>query len=143
MKLSADRPFADPEEAARKLIEIATTVEAVQDRLIYIERVNGPFLKAGGNPAEYRPASNSQSAAAGCWDMNPAPTSSSPRQAPRCLLYWSAGERPQRGLWGAPGPPLQASRGIGTGSDEPTLPMPFGPSPKTTPARRARWGRFR
>jgi hypothetical protein len=31
MKFTTDRPFADPEKAARKLIEIANTVEAVQD----------------------------------------------------------------------------------------------------------------
>jgi hypothetical protein len=33
--------------AARKLIEIASAVEAVQDGRIYIERVNPPFLAAG------------------------------------------------------------------------------------------------
>jgi hypothetical protein len=27
--------------------------EAAQDGRIYIELVNGPFLKAGGSPAEY------------------------------------------------------------------------------------------
>ncbi len=31
MKLAADRPYADPERAARKLIEIASTIEPVQD----------------------------------------------------------------------------------------------------------------
>jgi hypothetical protein len=54
MKFTANRPFADPEKAARKLIGIANTVEAVQDGGIYIELVNGPFLKAGGSAAEYR-----------------------------------------------------------------------------------------
>jgi len=29
MKFAADRPFAEPEKAARKLIEIASTVEPV------------------------------------------------------------------------------------------------------------------
>jgi hypothetical protein len=53
VKYAANRAFADPEEAARKLIEIANTTEAVQDGRIYIELVNGPFLKAGGSPAEY------------------------------------------------------------------------------------------
>ncbi|MBR1279645.1 hypothetical protein [Bradyrhizobium sp. AUGA SZCCT0283] len=54
MKYSADRPFADPEKAARKLMEIASTVEPVQDRRIHIEKINGPFLFShGGNPAEY------------------------------------------------------------------------------------------
>ena len=55
MKLTTDRPFADPEKAARKLVEIANTVEPVQDGRIHIEKINGPFLfEEGGNPAEYR-----------------------------------------------------------------------------------------
>jgi hypothetical protein len=54
MKYAAARPFADPEKAARKLLEIANTVEAVQDGRIHIEKINGPFLfKEGGSPAEY------------------------------------------------------------------------------------------
>jgi hypothetical protein len=53
MKSSGDRPFADPEAAARKLIEIANTVEAVQDGRLHIEKINAPFLQAGGSPAEY------------------------------------------------------------------------------------------
>ena len=45
---------ADPETAARKLLEIAFTVEAVQDGRIHIEKINGPFLfTEGGSPAEY------------------------------------------------------------------------------------------
>ena len=39
---------------ARMLIEIASTIEPVQDGRIYIELVNTPFLKAGGSPDEYR-----------------------------------------------------------------------------------------
>ena len=31
MKLTSDRPFADPAVAARKLLEIANATEAVQD----------------------------------------------------------------------------------------------------------------
>jgi hypothetical protein len=55
MKLTTDRPFADPEKAARKLVEIANAVEPVQDGRTHIEKINGPFLfKEGGNPAEYR-----------------------------------------------------------------------------------------
>jgi hypothetical protein len=53
MKLTADRPFADPEKAARKLLGIANATEAVQDGRIYIEKINGQFLfKEGGTPAE-------------------------------------------------------------------------------------------
>jgi hypothetical protein len=54
MKNVAPRPFADPAVAARKLLEIANAVEAVQDGRIHIEKINGPFLfKEGGTPAEY------------------------------------------------------------------------------------------
>ena len=31
MKFAADRPYSDPEKAARKILEIASSVEAVQD----------------------------------------------------------------------------------------------------------------
>jgi hypothetical protein len=49
MKLTAERPFADPEKGARKLLEIANATEAVQDGRIYIERINDQFLnKEGG-----------------------------------------------------------------------------------------------
>jgi hypothetical protein len=37
MKLTTDRPYADPEAAARKLIEIANSIEAVQDGRIHID----------------------------------------------------------------------------------------------------------
>jgi hypothetical protein len=53
MKFATDRPYADPEAAARKLIEIANSAEAVQDGRIHIELINLPFLRAGGSPAEY------------------------------------------------------------------------------------------
>jgi hypothetical protein len=53
-KFAADRPFADPDAAARKIVEIANGVEAVQDGRIYIERVNAPFLVAGGTGGDFR-----------------------------------------------------------------------------------------
>ena len=54
MKYVAPRPFADLAVAARKLLEIANAVEAVQDGRIHIEKINGPFLfKEGGTPEEY------------------------------------------------------------------------------------------
>jgi hypothetical protein len=47
-------PLSDPETAARKLVEIASGVEAVQDGRIHIEKVNGPFLfEIKGTPAQY------------------------------------------------------------------------------------------
>ncbi len=54
MKFASARPFADPDIAARKLVEIASTIEPAQDGRIYIELLNGPFLFShGGSPAEY------------------------------------------------------------------------------------------
>jgi hypothetical protein len=48
------RPFADPEAAARKLMEIANSIEPVQDGRIHIELINWPFLhELRGTPAEY------------------------------------------------------------------------------------------
>ena len=59
MKFTAERPFADPEMAARKLLEIANSVEVVQDGRIYIELINGPFLfREKGTPAEYKAGLN-------------------------------------------------------------------------------------
>jgi hypothetical protein len=40
----APRPFADPEVAPRKLVELANAFEPIQDGRIYIEKINGPFL---------------------------------------------------------------------------------------------------
>jgi hypothetical protein len=54
MKFATTRPFADPEAAARKLVGIANSVEAVQDGRIYIELINGPMLfEHKATPAEY------------------------------------------------------------------------------------------
>jgi hypothetical protein len=49
-RFAADRPFSDPEKAARKLLEIANSVGR-----IYIEKINGPFLFVEkATPAEYK-----------------------------------------------------------------------------------------
>jgi hypothetical protein len=54
MKFAEPRPYADPEKAARRIVEIASTVEPVQDGRIHVELINGPFLfKDKGSPAEY------------------------------------------------------------------------------------------
>jgi hypothetical protein len=44
MKFTAERPNADPEKAAHKLLEIAKAIEPVQDGRIRIEKINGSFL---------------------------------------------------------------------------------------------------
>ncbi|MCP3397779.1 MULTISPECIES: hypothetical protein [unclassified Bradyrhizobium] len=52
MKHAEGRPYADRELAARKLVELAASIEPVQDGRIYIERINAPFLfklKASGS----------------------------------------------------------------------------------------------
>ena len=55
MKFIDDRPYSDPEKAARKLLEIANTVEVTQDGRIHIEKINGPILfREKGTPAEYK-----------------------------------------------------------------------------------------
>ncbi|RXG96376.1 hypothetical protein [Bradyrhizobium zhanjiangense] len=51
MTRTAERPFTNPEAAARKLVELAATIEPVQDGRIHIEKINAPFLytlKASG-----------------------------------------------------------------------------------------------
>jgi hypothetical protein len=54
LKFANERPYADPEAAARKLIEIANTVEAPQEGRIHIEKINGPFLyEHKGSTVEY------------------------------------------------------------------------------------------
>jgi hypothetical protein len=55
MKFVEPRPFADPEAAARKLLDLANAFEPIQDGRIYIEKINGPFLfELKGTPAEYK-----------------------------------------------------------------------------------------
>ena len=66
MKYSEARPYADPERAARRIVEIASTVEPVQDGRPHVELINGPFLfKDKGSPAEYGAGWRSPSSAAG------------------------------------------------------------------------------
>jgi hypothetical protein len=55
MKFATDRPYSNPETAARKLVEIANAVETIQDGRIYIELINAPFLyEHKASPAEYK-----------------------------------------------------------------------------------------
>jgi hypothetical protein len=55
MKFAAERLYADPEKAARKLIEIANSIEPAQEGRIFIEQINWPFLyEHKGTPAEYK-----------------------------------------------------------------------------------------
>jgi hypothetical protein len=55
VKFVERRPYADPEPAARKLLEIANAFEPIQDGRIYIEALNGPMLfQHKATPAEYK-----------------------------------------------------------------------------------------
>ena len=55
VKFAEPRPFADPDAAARKIIELANAFETVQDGRIYIEKINGPMLfQLKASPAEYK-----------------------------------------------------------------------------------------
>jgi hypothetical protein len=54
MKYASNRPYSDPEKAARRLMEHAQAFKPIQDGRIYIEKLNGPFLFGDkGTPAEY------------------------------------------------------------------------------------------
>jgi hypothetical protein len=51
MKFTSDRPYGDPEKAARKLVEIANSIEPAQEGRIFIELINRPFLHSSRTPA--------------------------------------------------------------------------------------------
>jgi len=54
-KFIEPRLFANPDAAARKLLELASAVEPGQDGRIHVEKINGPFLfQLKGTPAEYK-----------------------------------------------------------------------------------------
>jgi hypothetical protein len=74
MKFATDRPYFDPEKAARKLIEIANSIEPVQDGRIYIELINWPFLHdLKGTPAEYKAGLDLAIKHDWLWLLNPEP----------------------------------------------------------------------
>jgi len=53
-KFVTSRPYADPEAAARKIVELASAIPTIQDGRIYVDEINGPFLRElQGTPAEY------------------------------------------------------------------------------------------
>jgi hypothetical protein len=54
MKYAEDRPYADPEKAAWRIMELPHAVKPVQDGRIHIEKINYPFLfQDNAMPAEY------------------------------------------------------------------------------------------
>ena len=49
------RPYADPDVAARKILEIANSLEPYMDGRLLIELINGPMLfQEKATPAEYK-----------------------------------------------------------------------------------------
>jgi hypothetical protein len=56
MKFTEPSAFADPHVAARKLVELANAIEAVQDGRIYVELINAVFLAESGTPDQFRAA---------------------------------------------------------------------------------------
>jgi hypothetical protein len=53
-KFATERRYADPEAAARQLIQLAASIEPVQDERIHIEKINAPFLfTLGGKGSEF------------------------------------------------------------------------------------------
>ena len=54
-KFVQPRPYADPEVAARKLLELAHAFEPMQDGRIFIKAINAPMLfELKATPAEYK-----------------------------------------------------------------------------------------
>jgi hypothetical protein len=53
MKFVQDRPYAKPDAAAPRLLEIASTTDSDQGK-IDVGQVNIVFLREGGSPDEYR-----------------------------------------------------------------------------------------
>ena len=106
MKFVTTRPFADPDTAAHKLVEIANAAEAVQDGRIHIELVNDSFLGAGGTPAEYRAGIEHAISKGWLWRHESGSMRSSPRPGPSCLLNGMPTARRQTApVLSVPGPP--------------------------------------
>jgi len=58
MKFKSDRPFADPELAARKIIELANAVEPVQDAAFTSRRSTGrSYFSSRARRPNIRPGS--------------------------------------------------------------------------------------
>ena len=54
-KFIKPRPYADPEAAACKLLEIAASIEPIQDGRLFIEKLNAPMLyEHRASPDEYK-----------------------------------------------------------------------------------------
>jgi hypothetical protein len=70
MKFKQDRPFATPEAAERKLLELANASEADHAGRLAVEIINRQFRDAGGSYEEYRAAVKA-AIAHGCLMLHP------------------------------------------------------------------------
>jgi hypothetical protein len=70
VKFRETRPFATPEAAMAKLLEIANGIEADHAGRISVGAVNHAFLDAGGNAGEYGAAMH-RAVADGWLEMHP------------------------------------------------------------------------
>ncbi|MCK1721324.1 hypothetical protein [Bradyrhizobium sp. 141] len=53
-RFTAQRPYSDPETAARQLVQLTASIEPAQDGRIHIEKINAPFLYTlKGSGAEF------------------------------------------------------------------------------------------
>ena len=56
MKFKEDHPFATPEAAERKLLELENAIKAEHEGRVPVGEINTQFRNAGGTSAEYRTA---------------------------------------------------------------------------------------
>ncbi len=70
MKFKEDRPFANPETAMAKLLEIANGLDADHAGRITVGAINPAFLSTGGNVNEYGAAMH-QAVAHGWLESHP------------------------------------------------------------------------
>ena len=126
MKFVENRPLANPDLAAHKLVEIANDVETVQDGRIYIERVNAPFLVAGGAGDDFRAGIQRAIAKGWLWRHESGTYVKFTDAGAVCLTYVKASGCPRRSLSMGPFPnqctkslrssPLRGSKSRGIGS---------------------------
>ena len=81
MKFATERPYADPEKAARRIMQHARAFEPVQDGRTYFEAINYPMLDKDRARRNTGPGCSSRSKAIGWTIIRAAPTSGSGRRA--------------------------------------------------------------
>jgi hypothetical protein len=118
MKFAADRPFVDPEAAARQLLELVLRNDIDVGQFAYVGKVNQSFHNAGGSVAEYV-AGRDYAISAGSSSTGPGRGSCCCRQARICQVQWRCGvqfgrtvEASSRSSWNAARTSIARSFGI-------------------------------